>query len=277
MQHFGQVLPYDSRMVIAPVVDPVSGDPWSAYLFCDCCQVPHGQKVEALLTFVCEDGQYKFVQGLTDDHKAFMHAVGEVFSYVIARAPPPVYVPGETAETCYDAILNYGTYSCSVHSTRPPQIPAPRADPPTTFTDPWVTRHVLAVSDTSMYNEGFVLFVKGRPAFQPFFQASVYTTQFVFSTMTCGEVPYAYYLSREDQGLDTLCNDIFLPHAIPDAILSCGQVAYYPPVPVPVADDKDAAARTSDGPTSHGGDTATTTPAAADSEPAPSHPVGEMK
>jgi hypothetical protein len=227
MYHHGSVKPYDSRMVIAPVLHPVSLEMWTAYLFIDSCQVPHGTSIEAVLTFLCEDGQYKFIQGLTTGHRALVHRLEEVFKYTPGRAPAPVLRQGETAATCYDAILNFGTYTCVVSDAAPASVPS--SDPALDEeVKKWTKKFVAASSSASILGDGFVLMVKGRPP-QPFFQASVDTTQFVFSTETTGAIPYSFYYSRENCGLDTLCNDVFLPHAIPDGILSCSDIFFPAP------------------------------------------------
>lgn len=222
MHHHGTVKPYDSRMVLVPVVDVATNYPWMAYVFADSCQVPHGQSIDGVLTFLCEDGCYKFVQGLTPAQRAVMHKLEEVFRYMPGRAPPAVLRPGETAATCYDAILNFGTYTCSITDAAPPGEDAAQA---AAYSGPWTRKYVTATSSASVFVDGFVLLVKGRPP-QPFFQAAVDTTQFVFSTETTGDLPYTYYPSRENCNLDGLCNDMFLPHAIPDAILSCSEVFF---------------------------------------------------
>jgi hypothetical protein len=226
MLHVGTARPYDARIVALPVV--VDHAAWTAYLFADSCQVGRDTAVQAVLPFVCEDDRFKVVQGLTRAQKAFVRRV----STACQTGRGPTHFAPTCAEDAYESVLAWDSYTCQVHDDR--------AGVPFGFAAPYPAgvRFVSAQTASSMVNDGFALYVKGRLP-QPFLEPppTVPDTRFLFSVndetkpvsgagrgRVAGVVPYAAYDSLDNQGLDTLCTDVCGEHAHPDAIQSCAVV-----------------------------------------------------
>ena len=223
MEHTGVAKPYDARVLMVPVV--VDDAAWTAYVFADSCQVRLDKGTLAgTLTFVSEPGQYKVVQGLTGPQKAFVKRVGEAFRSGAAMAQ---FRPTCTPDN-YEAILVRGAYALRVEDLSELQDPEPSSEE-----EGGCLLHkyrIHAATCTSVVNDGFVLYVKGRLP-QPYFAPNVPTMQFLFSVEEPlgghpAELPYAHYFSYDNAGLDCVCNGVFDPHATPGPIQSCSMAVF---------------------------------------------------